>query len=256
MVKKIRIIICFLFPAIVYAQDTIPSGVYNWNQPVKTHIKQIKSSVIFEGSVYDMEWLQMSANEVLFSKAKTDLHVPANEEQLYIIKKGTVNITVHDTVTSLGSGSIALLMPGERFSIQNNQAVPCTYYIMKYRSKSPVDMERGNIAGGSFALDWNKISFIPHDKGGIRNYFERPTAMGKRLEMHVTTLNPGIKSHDPHTHRAEEMVLMINGNTEMQIGQSFYKGNEGSVFYLGSNVLHAIRNTGSAPCTYFAFQFE
>ncbi len=74
--------------------------------------------------------------------------------------------------------------------------------------------------------------------------------------MHVTTLKEGVRSHDPHTHRAEEIVLMIAGNTEMQIGEKFYKGTTGDFYYLGSNVLHAIKNVDTKPCMYFAFQFE
>jgi len=111
-------------------------------------------------------------------------------------------------------------------------------------------------AKASFVKDWNKIEFKPHDKGGIRHYFERPTAMCKRLEMHVTTLKEGIKSHEPHQHRAEEIVLIIDNKTEMQIADKFYKGGSGDMYYLGSNVSHAIRNDGKGTCMYFAFQFE
>ena len=127
---------------------------------------------------------------------------------------------------------------------------------MKYLSKNAADVKRGNAAGGSLIKDWAKINFKPHDKGGIRNFFERPTAMCKRMEMHATTLNPGLKSHDPHTHRAAEIVLMIKGNTQMQIGQKFYKGKAGAVYFLGSNILHGIKNEGTTPAVYFAFQFE
>jgi (S)-ureidoglycine aminohydrolase len=74
--------------------------------------------------------------------------------------------------------------------------------------------------------------------------------------MHVTTLKEGLKSHEPHTHRAEEIVLMIDNKTEMQIGDRFFKGGAGDIYYLGSNVPHAIRNDGKGTCTYFAFQFE
>jgi len=80
--------------------------------------------------------------------------------------------------------------------------------------------------------------------------------MQKYFEIHVTTLKEGLRSHDPHTHRAEEIVLMIEGDTEMQIGEKFYKGKTGDFFYLGSNVLHAIRNEGTKSCMYFAIQFE
>lgn len=105
-------------------------------------------------------------------------------------------------------------------------------------------------------MDWEKVAFRAHDKGGIRNFFNRPTGMCRRLEMHVTTLNAGIKSHEPHIHRAAEMVLMVEGETEMQIGDQFFPGAAGDLFFLASNVPHAIRNTGSKPCVYYAIQLD
>ncbi len=216
----------------------------------------MKSAVLFEGNTRDMEWLQMNAMALGASAKANKLHVPINEEHLYIVKKGSLTIELNDSVYTLVPGSIVLLLPGEVFSVQNKIPGTCEYYVMKYRSREPVDLQRGKTPRGSFIKDWNKIAFSPHDKGGIRHYFERPTAMMKRMEMHVSTLNVGLKSHDPHTHRAAEIVLMIEGDTEMQIGGEFFKGNPGSVYYLSSNVLHAIRNIGATPATYFAFQFE
>ncbi|MCK0147595.1 hypothetical protein MWU78_18215 [Arenibacter sp. F26102] len=61
------------------------------------------------------------------------------------------------------------------------------------------------------------MNLFEHDKGGVRNYFHRPTAMCAYYEMHVTTLNPDIKSHEPHTHYATEIVLVFNGQTEMEM---------------------------------------
>jgi (S)-ureidoglycine aminohydrolase len=69
-------------------------------------------------------------------------------------------------------------------------------------------------------------------------------------------LKEGLKSHDPHTHRAEEIVLVIDGQTEMELGSKLYKGTVGDIYYLGSNISHAIRNDGKGLCSYFAFQFE
>ena len=254
--KKNIILACFLLPVFVFAQkDSLLSGVYVWKEPAGKG-KTIASKVLFEGKVYDMEWLQMSANSLRSSNTKLQLKVPSNEEHLFIIKSGSLNIVVNDTAYSIGAGSVALLMPDENFSLQNQSTQPCNYYLMKYRSKQPVDVERGKTNGGSLVMDWNKIEFKPHDKGGRRDFFERPTAMCKRFEMHVSTLNQGLKSHDPHTHRAEEIVLVTEGKTEMQIADQFYKGKGGSIYYLGSNILHAIQNDDTAPCTYFAFQFE
>jgi (S)-ureidoglycine aminohydrolase len=128
--------------------------------------------------------------------------------------------------------------------------------LMKYSSKNPADPTRGKSSENSFVKDWNKIEYKPHDRGGRRDFFELPTSMCKRFEMHVTSLNAGLKSHDPHTHRAEEIVLILEGKTEMQIENKFYKATEGDVIFLSSGSLHGIRNEGTTPCSYFAFQFE
>ena len=255
--KKTISLLCILVPFFVIAQqDSLSSGMYSWKEPKKKNNRNISSFVLFEGKVHDMDWLQMSANMISPSKTKNNLTVPENEEHLIIIKSGSLILAVKDSTYSIGAGSIALLIPGEKFSLQKKDYDPCKYYVMKYRSKRPMDAAKGKTAGGSLVKDWSKIEFKPHDRGGIRNFYERPTAMCKRFEMHVTTLKEGIKSHEPHTHRAEEIVLVIDNKTEMLIGDKFYKGGEGSIFYLGSNVSHAIKNDGVGTCTYFAFQFE
>lgn len=236
--------------------NTIVSKKYSWKKPAKKSSQNVFTTVLFEGAAQDMEYLQMSANAVTPSNKTTSLNVPDNEEHLLLMKSGKLTFSLGDSSWIIGGGSIALLMPGEKYGVQNATKDSCTYYVMKYRSKAPVDPERGKLKGGSLVLDWDKITFKPHDKGGIRKYFERETAMSKRLEMHVTTLKEGIKSHEPHTHKAEEIVLVIDNKTEMQINDKFYKGGAGDIYYLGSNVSHAIRNDGTGTCTYFAFQFE
>ena len=237
-------------------QDSVLTGKYSWAAPSRQVQKNILSATLFQGKVHDFEWLQMNANTIAPAKKKTALKVPANEEHLLIIKSGSLTISLKDSSNAIGPGSIALLMPGEKYALQNTGNGPCDYYVLKYRSRKPVDIARGNSQGGSFIKDWNKIAFKPHEKGGVRNYFQRPTAMCKRFEMHVTTLKEGLKSHDPHTHPAEEIILVIDNKTEIQLADKFYKGAEGTIYYLGTNVPHAIRNDGIGTCTYFAFQFE
>lgn len=255
--KKIFLNTCLFLPFLfVVSYNPLPSGVYDWKVPTKNVSKNTSISVLFEGSAFEMQWLQMNANTLKESDKINKIAIPANEEHLYIIKKGTLNVTMGDSSYSLSHGSILVLSPGESLSIQNKQTNACEYYVMKYRSKLPVDKVRGKKAGGSIIKNWNDVEFKPHDRGGVRTFFERPTAMLKRLEMHVTTLNAGLKSHAPHTHAAKEIIVMMEGNTEMQIGEKFFKGKDGSVYFLESNILHGITNEGTTPCTYFAIQFE
>lgn len=262
--------VCFAFimllPPALSAQTMeafapVSSVNYTWEKPL-TKTGDLFSTIIFQGQGYDMEYIQMAACELLPSKKKTSLQVPDDEEHLVIVMSGLLNVSFNDSTWSLGAGSVALLMPEEEYTINTLAKAPVRYYLMKYRSKSAPDLRRAYESGGSFVREWSKRSFRKHDRGGVRPYFETATAMCKRFEMHVTTLNAGVTSHDPHTHRAEEIVLMLEdtdgtrSQTEMQIGNQLFQGKAGDMYYVGSNLLHGIRNTGDSPCSYFAFQFE
>jgi (S)-ureidoglycine aminohydrolase len=254
--KRIMLLALAVMPLIAVAQSTVLSKMYSWKTPTEEIANGLKETVLFKGAATDMEMVTMTSNALRGSSKTIESEVPKTEEYLLLIKDGSLEIAFNDSTWLLNGGSIALLMPGQKFTVKNNGKQECTFYTMKYRSKARSDEERGQVGGGSIVKQWDKIPFKPHDRGGIRNYFERPTAMCKRFEMHVTTLKEGIKSHEPHTHRAEEIVLIIDNKTEMQIDESFHKGAEGDIYYLGSNVSHAIRNDGKGNCMYFAFQFE
>lgn len=243
----------FFLPFAVSAQrDSVQSGAYNWQEPA-VPTSTISSVVLLEGKVHDFEWMQISANSIP-GKTEHKQMMLVSEEQLLIVKSGTIIIHLWDSMFILSPNSIAVLMPGERYSIANNAENVASFYSMKYRSKKPADAKRG---GTSFAKRWETIPFKTNNiGGGRRDFFEQPTVMQKRFEMHVTTLKEGIKSHEPHTHRAEEIVLIIEGETEMQLGNEIVKTTAAGFYYLGSNVSHAIKNIGTKPSTYFAIQFE
>ncbi|MEQ1796569.1 MAG: cupin domain-containing protein [Lacibacter sp.] len=253
--KKILAILCLLPLCTSAQQDSVLSGVYNWNEPDAITGNKISSVVLLEGKTHDFKWMQLTANSLNPSPVRIKQTVPKNQEQLIIVKTGILQIGLGDSSFALNAGSVVVLIPGEKILLNSSQ--PCSFYVMKYQSKSPKNIERAKQNGGSFLKFWEAIPFKPNNNGGgRRDFFEQPTAMQKRFEMHVTTLKEGLRSHDPHTHRAEEIILMIEGDTEMQIGEKFAKGKTGDFFYLGSNVLHGIRNVGSKPCMYFAIQFE
>ena len=251
--KKLFFIL-FVIPLIASAQkDTVASGPYNWQQPAAKKIK-IASVVLLEGKAHDFEWLQLSANTITGIKAIQQI-VPVNQEQLIIVKSGTINIRFADSSFILTPNSVAVLVPGEKYSLSNMGNASADFYSMKYR-KGNADLKKNNTCR-SFIKLWENLPFKPNSiGGGRRDFFEQGTVMQKRFEIHVSTLKEGIKSHEPHTHRAEEIVLMIEGETEMQTGEKIYSVRPGGFYYLGSNVLHAIKNIGTMPGTYFAIQLE
>ena len=117
-------------------------------------------------------------------------------------------------------------------------------------------MDQAKQAGGSFMLNWKDLPMAKTDKGGRREFFNKPTSQLGKFEMHTTMLNKGMVSHDQHRHTEEEIILIIRGNTEMHIADSFHSASAGDLVFLSSGVLHALRNTGDGPCEYFAFQWK
>jgi (S)-ureidoglycine aminohydrolase len=251
--KKLFLALLFVPMLVLAQQDSVLSGVYKYKAPVGK-MENISSLVLLEGKTHDFEWMQITSNLIL-SVNPIRQQVPKNEEHLLILKSGLFTIKLGDSVFEMRPGSIVVLMPGQKYAISCRD--PGSYFTMKYRGKSPVDKEQMQKNGGSFVKVYDSVVYKPNNRGGGRkDFFERPTVMQKRFEMHITVLKEGLTSHDPHTHRAEEIVLIINGQTEMLIGDKTFQGKEGDFYYLGTNVLHGIKNTGVAPCMYFAIQFE
>jgi (S)-ureidoglycine aminohydrolase len=253
--QKLKILFLFLLfvPVTILAQqDSVLSGAYEWKTAIPITDK-ISNSILLEGTVHDFKWMQITSS-VITSEKKFKQQVAASYEQLIIVKSGSLKIVFNDSVYELTANSVAVLMPGQKFTIRKTGKGAVEFFSMKYTSKKKVDAQRNN---KSFVKIWEAIPFKPNNNGGgRRDFFERPTAMQQRFEMHVTTLKEGLKSHEPHTHRAEEIVWLLEGETEMQLGNGIAKTGVGGFYYLGSNVSHAIKNIGTKPATYFAFQFE
>lgn len=257
---SIKALLLFAFVLNTFAlaaqkSDSIPAGVYYWNalRDVKEESRLRKEVV--EGGSLDLAYFEVHASTLERGKAPHPPHTHADTEELIIVKEGLINVTLKNKTRRLGAGSIALAMPGDEHGINNAGTGNATYYILKLKSRGPVNSGRAAEAGGSFAVNWDTVGVQKTDRGERRNIFDRATSQFSRFEMHVTTLNAGQVSHAPHTHRAEEAVLIKSGKATMQIGDKFYPASAGDLVFLTSGVLHALRNAGDAPCTYFAFQW-
>lgn len=236
--------------------DSLPARVYNWTSltPKKEENRVVRQ--VMEGSTTSLSHFEVHSTTLEPGKAPHPPHAHEDMEELIIIKEGQVKITINDTSKILGPGSIAFAMPGDKHGIENTGNTKATYYILKYKSKLPMNTDRAKQHGGSFMLDWNDLVFKKTEKGGRRDFFNRPTSQLEKFEMHTTALNPGFDSHAPHTHKEEEIILLLKGNVEMYIAGNLYKAAPGDVIFLSSGVSHALKNTGNEQCEYFAFQWR
>ncbi len=254
------IIVCFLLltatSLIAQKHDSLVSNVYYWSK-----LEAIKEDTrvrrqVLEGKTFALSYFEIHASTLEPAKAPHPPHVHDDYEELIIVKQGEVKITIAGKSKILGPGSIAFAMPGDEHGIENAGNTQATYFILKFKGKQPMNLERAKQAGGSFMLDWNELQTKNTGKGYRRDFFNKATSQLSQFEMHTTALNADSVSHAPHTHVQEEIILILRGTVEMYINGNLYKGAAGDLYFLSSNVPHALKNIGKEQCEYFAFQWR
>ncbi len=244
------------FSLLAQRADSLLSGVYYWNKlEAKKEETRVRRQVL-EGKTFALNHFEIHATTLEPGKAPHPPHVHNDEEELVIIKEGQVKITIAGKSRVLGPGSVAFAMPTEEHGFENAGNTQASYYILKYKGRNTMNLQRAKNAGGSLMLDWNELKISNTGKGYRRDFFNRPTSQLAQFEMHTTALNADSVSHAPHTHVQEEIILILRGNVEMYIDGKLYKGSAGDLYFVSSKVPHALKNIGKEQCEYFAFQWR
>jgi (S)-ureidoglycine aminohydrolase len=253
--KLLLSVFILALPVCVVAQtNTLPSDVYSAGKITNVNSDVAKQQVL-KGTTLDLKTLDVYT--LTLSAGKT-YALPANNdlEQLIVVKNGSINLILKDTTQTVGPGSIALVLAGDKISFKNPTDKLVSWYIIGYQSTNPVNTQRGYGAGPSFIKNWGLLKVNRSAKGETRSLFDRPTTMFERFEIHATALNPGYASHDPHTHRVEEIILMLNGGVLETINQGTKDARAGDCIYLASASLHRPINNTNQQCYYLAIQWH
>ncbi len=236
--------------------QAVESIAYHWAEHPVTISEDRESRKILEGTSPHLEYLEIHATTQFIGAKTKPAHANEDIEELIIVKEGLLKITIEDESTIMGAGSVILLMPRQMHSLKNVGDIPLTYYVMRYRSRKQMNLERGIAEGGSLMLNVNSLPLKPSSRGGRRGYFDRATAMCERFEMHVTQLHKKGPSHEPHAHIETEIILVLSGQTEMTIDGKEYEGTVGDFYFMGSQLQHGVRNATDEPASYFAFKWN
>ena len=108
---------------------------------------------------------------------------------------------------------------------------------------------------GSTVFAWESLVAKPTGVGERRDVARNPTATLREFECHISTLNPSLASHPPHTHPQEELIILRDGELDVHINGTNTRVGPGAVFFFAANDPHAVQNRGDRPATYFVFNF-
>lgn len=109
---------------------------------------------------------------------------------------------------------------------------------------------------GPTVFHWEEMKAVKTNVGEVRSLCKAPTATLDQLEMHISTLNPGLESHPPHRHVNEELIILRDGECETLSNGKWVKVTPGSVVFNASNSLHGFRNIGTTPATYHVINWS
>jgi (S)-ureidoglycine aminohydrolase len=237
-------------------QAPIGSKVFAWKDLIVEKDSSVYYMKMAHGPTATLADLEMQVIELDPNRMPHPPLAHPTAEELIIVKEGNLKVTAKGRTTIIGPGGVALIMPGDEHTFENTGKVLTVYYIIRFKTKTPINIERGNQAGGSFVGDWDNWSVQPTDKGERREVFDRFTAVFQKMELHVTSLNPGQVSHNPHKHPQEEIILIRKGTALVLLGETTQPAEAGDLIFFASSTMHSLKNTGASPLEYFALQFQ
>jgi XRE family transcriptional regulator, regulator of sulfur utilization len=109
---------------------------------------------------------------------------------------------------------------------------------------------------GPTVFEWKDMKPKKTATGEVCSLYKGPTATLDQLEMHVSTLNPGMASHPPHRHVNEELIILREGECETLSNGKWIRVDPGSVVFNASNSLHGFRNVGTVPAVYHVINWS
>jgi len=189
-------------------------------------------------------------------------HLPHThpQEEMIILREGTLEVMVNGTTQKAGAGSVIFFASGNPHAVRNIGDKPAMYTVFNFTTAATVALKgqpapapvEGRL--GSSVFEWDKLSAKPTAVGERREVTNLPTATLKNLECHVTTLRPGQASHAPHHHPDEEIILVKEGVVEATINGHAERAGAGSVIFYASNDEHGMKNAGDGMATYYVLR--
>lgn len=201
----------------------------------------------------------MSAHISVLSPGNTP-HPPHShvEEEILIVLDGDAEILLGDSadpararVERVAAGTFAYYPAYQFHTIRNASERPVTYLMFKWRGP-PIETD------GQATTQIVRFSDVltapgPVPEKGFRSekIFESPTGYLRRLQSHITALEPG-GGYAPHEDAHDVAIVMLSGKVQAA-GTTL--GPQG-LYYFAAGESHGMKNVGDGPARYLVFEFH
>ncbi len=255
--KYCLILFLINFSILSMAQPNKPtSGLYKWNDLIAKSGDHRVGRQLMEGSTQLFEYFEVHATTQEKGAMPRPPHAQEAIEEIMIVTEGTLRFTMDDEQSVLSAGSVICIPPHAMQALQNIGDGPLTYFVLMYRSKSPMDVDRNNKNGNKRFYNIDSLTSIPNAKGSRTAYFDKATAQCTHAELHTTFLNHKGPSHDAHYHDDMELILITRGHVTVDIAGKEYTGGANDLILIESNLVHQVMNAADLECAYFAVRLK
>jgi quercetin dioxygenase-like cupin family protein len=190
-------------------------------------------------------------------------HLPHHhpQEELILIKEGTIESAINGHKDRVGAGSLLFFAPHDVHNVANVGDVPATYYVINFYTAATATVRNQAAAEWappgtlkSSAIHWESLQPTAMAGGAKRySYVDSPTLTFTRLEIHATTMPPGVPASAVHHHPWLEVIVIREGSVEFNLNGIHQTAGAGSIMYIAPNTLQSSRNPGAVPATYTVF---
>ncbi len=185
-------------------------------------------------------------------------HLPHRhpQEELIIVKEGTLEVHINGVETRAGPGSAFLYLSNDAHAVKNVGDTRATYWVINLATSLTHDPAKFNPAPSlkSAVHDWEKIPVQVTKTGARRQILNGSTVTIQSLTLHATTVNVGLAAHGAHRHADDEVIVVKEGTLEIDLEGTKHRAPAGSVCFYASNDLHGMRNLGDTPVTYYVIR--
>ncbi|SEI73803.1 Cupin domain-containing protein [Cyclobacterium xiamenense] len=185
--------------------------------------------------------------------ASEPLQLNEDREMLLIVTAGALQFQTGEKAETLGERSVAWL-PRQTEVLLSPQDAQVSLYLIAW-DVDPASRETEPEGWEPRIFQYASMDYQETAKGGRRSVMRAATETLQELEMHITTLKEGEKSHDPHVHADEEIILVLQGEVSEHIKGTEYRLGPESLVFLSALDPHGIRNVGTGECEYYAIRW-